>query len=229
MVPRLFSYFAFFSVLLTAISLASAQSTHDVEPPPQLTQKFSAGITGVPPLRTFQFSTAEFDEDGNVVLMNINSSFSFGYGNGRGQKLKEGQRLKRENTIQNYVVQVPYTEIVNGESVTRTRTETKTRTIPNQSRSGGWTIVNDDGLVEEMRTQISTTYKAEQVAWFDVGGNEITPEKIKDRLQDRTPFIVIGDAASIAPYFKHILQPNAIFVVQPKESGLKFEGKDLTK
>ena len=225
MFPRLYSISVLLISMPVTISLSTAQSSQNVEPPPQVTQIIGSQVTGAPQPRAFQFSTAELDEDGNIVLSRIESSFTTRFSQSR--ELKEGQRAYRTrgNVTQNYVVQVPYIEMVEGKPVAKMRTETKTRTIPN---AHVWKVVNEDGTEVERLTRISTTFKADQIACFDVSGIRISAEAIKGRLEERTPVIVVGDATAIAPYFKQILRPEAIFMLQPKKKGLKTETKDVS-
>ena len=112
MFPRLYSISVLLISMPVTISLSTAQSSQNVEPPPQVTQIIGSQVTAAPQPRAFQFSTAELDEDGNIVLSRIESSFTTSFSQSR--ELKEGQRAYRTrgNVTQTYVVQVPYIEMV---------------------------------------------------------------------------------------------------------------------
>ena len=103
-----------------------------------------------------------------------------------------------------YTISVPYTEIVDGKPVTRMRKETRTRTVQVQR-----------GKTETVGKTISSTYKIADVTAYSVAGEKLDEAKIKERLLDRAPVILVNSAQGISPYFETILKPETIFLVCP--------------
>jgi len=127
--------FCSLTVLLACGTLVSAQSSFDLEPPVQANPNSSQVIMSPDPdaIPVFKFATAELDGEGNITIATRRSK----------QKLvapmatpvsaeldPKGIRFT-ENVVQNYTVQVPYTETDGeGNVTTKMRVETRTRTVP---------------------------------------------------------------------------------------------------
>ena len=104
---------------------------------------------------------------------------------------------------QEYQVQVPYTVVEDGRNVTKTRAETRTRTL-NVLR----------GKTETTTTVNSTKMPLEKVKCFGVDGTELDEATLKERLSERKPVVLLNSAKAVSfEYFKHLLNPDAIFVV----------------
>ena len=110
------------------------------------------------------------------------------------------------NVAQHYQVQVPYTEVVDGKKVPRTRVETRTRTL---------TVYR--GKTETTMSVNSTKMALDKVTCFSVDGKELTEETIKKRLSERKPVFLVSSADAISfEYFKYLLKEDSIFVVVNK-------------
>lgn len=110
------------------------------------------------------------------------------------------------NVAQQYQVQVPYTEVVDGKKVPRTRVETRTRTL---------TVYR--GKTETTMSVNSTKMALDKVTCFSVDGKELTEETIKKRLSERKPVFLVSSADAISfEYFKYLLKEDSIFVVVNK-------------
>ena len=107
-----------------------------------------------------------------------------------------------ESVRKTYSVKVPYTEVVDGESVTRIRIETRTATIQ---------VLR--GTTETEAKTETISYKMAKVKCFSVDGTELDPAATKKRLSENSPVILINHQNAIAPYFEAILKPNALFLV----------------
>ncbi len=110
------------------------------------------------------------------------------------------------NVTQEYEVQVPYSVEEDGKAVTKTRAEKRTRTI-----------VVYRGKTETTPSINSKTYAMEKVKCFGIDGIKLDQATIKKRLTERRPCILINSEQGISPYFQSLLNPEAIFVVEPKE------------
>ena len=110
------------------------------------------------------------------------------------------------NVAQHYQVQVPYTEVVDGKKVPRTRVETRTRRL---------TVYR--GKTETTMSVNSTKMALDKVTCFSVDGKELTEETIKKRLSERKPVFLVSSADAISfEYFKYLLKEDSIFVVVNK-------------
>ena len=114
----------------------------------------------------------------------------------------EVEYAKQESVTTTFSIQVPYTEIVDGKPVTKTRTETRTRTI-NVMRGKTKTIAQTK----------KRTCKIESVKCFSVEGTELESSDIKKRLAENCPVILINSRNAIGPYFEAILKPETLFMV----------------
>jgi len=102
-----------------------------------------------------------------------------------------------------YSVKVPYTEIVDGISVSKTRTEVRTYDI---KLPVGYKH-------KEVIIGNTCTYKAASVTGFDVHGEAISEQEVVKRLADPQPVIIVSDRSSISPFFEHVLRPETMFFV----------------
>ncbi|MFK7768843.1 MAG: hypothetical protein AB8B55_16605 [Mariniblastus sp.] len=105
-----------------------------------------------------------------------------------------------------YTVTVPYTEIVDGVPTTRTRQETRTRSMQVMR-----------GKTETKSKIVTSKYKIGDLKAYSVTGKELDQATIEERISERTPVILINDAKAIAPYFQSLLKPETIFLVCPTE------------
>ena len=109
---------------------------------------------------------------------------------------------RTEQKTETYTVNVPYTEVVDGRSITKMRQEKRTRTV---SVTRGET---------ETKTSIdSETYELGKIKCFSVDGSELSQKAIQKRLGERQPVILINSPKGIAPYFKKLLKEDTIFMV----------------
>jgi hypothetical protein len=112
---------------------------------------------------------------------------------------------RQTNVTQEYQIQIPYTETINGKNVTKMRTETRTRTV-----------VAYRGKTNTTSRVIEQEYDSKSVKCFSVNGTELSQAEIQKRLADRQPVVLINSEQAISPYFETILHPNAMFVVSPE-------------
>ena len=107
------------------------------------------------------------------------------------------------SVTQEYQVQVPYTVEEDGKNVTRTRAETRTRTLM---------VLR--GKTETTATVNSTKISLEKAQCFGVDGKALDEATLKERLTERQPVVLLNSAKAVSfEYFKQLLHPNAIFVV----------------
>ena len=123
-----------FGLVASVGSVTIAQENFDLEPPLQVDASSEQMRHSPDPaaLPTFRFAVAELDGSGKVTVATKIAT----------QKLLVPMDVTldpdedprgipyTENVIQNYTVSVPYTENVDGKSITRMRQETRTRTVP---------------------------------------------------------------------------------------------------
>ena len=102
-----------------------------------------------------------------------------------------------------YRVTVPYTEMVDGQPQNKTRTEVRTRKIQVLT-----------GKTETKPKLNKAPTSLDQLKCFDLDGKPIDQGIVKERILERTPIILINSPKAIAPYFKAILKPDAMFVVR---------------
>lgn len=114
----------------------------------------------------------------------------------------EIEYAKKETVTAIYSIQVPYTEMVDGKTVTKSRSETRTRTV-NVMR----------GTTETTAKIKKTTYKLDSVKCFSVDGTELESSDIKERMAEKCPVILINSKKAIGPYFEAILKPETLFMV----------------
>ena len=122
--------FSINSLLITIfVAPMNAQSNFDLQAPVQADVRSQEVVLSPDPkaIPTFQFAVASLGENGKVVVNTASVK----------QKLVAKEpptdpsvETYTENVLQNYTVQVPYTETVDGKNVTKVRTETRTRTVP---------------------------------------------------------------------------------------------------
>ena len=107
---------------------------------------------------------------------------------------------------QEYQTQVPYTVVEDGKKVTRTRVETRTRTVSVYR-----------GQTETTMSVNSTKMALDKVTCYSVDGKELTEAIIKERLSERKPVFLVSSAdASSFEYFIYLLKEDSIFVVVNK-------------
>ena len=121
-------------------------------------------------------------------------------------KKPEIEPATMETVQQTYTLNVPYTEMVDGVPTTRTRMETRTRTMQVTR-----------GKTETKGKTVSSSYKIEEIKAYTVAGKELDEEAIKDRIAERAPVIVINSEKAISPYFEAILKPGTLFLVCPEK------------
>lgn len=125
-------------------------------------------------------------------------------------KIKSGEIKEPEikpavptQVTQEYQVQVPYTVVEDGKNVTRTRAETRTRMVM---------VLR--GKTETTTTVSSTKLALGKVQCFSVDGTELDEVAIKERLSERRPVVLLNSSKGVSfEYFKHLLNPDAMFVV----------------
>lgn len=99
-----------------------------------------------------------------------------------------------EQQTQEYTVQVPYTEEVNGETRTMMRTETRTRTV---------TVMR---MVMEERA-----FAIDGVSFASVSGKKVDDmNAIKKFLSEPKPALLTYYEDELAPYYKEVFKPNTI-------------------
>ena len=111
-----------------------------------------------------------------------------------------------QHVDQPYTVNIPYTVEEDGETVTRTRSETRTRTV-----------VVYRGKAETKSTIDTKSWPVEKLKCYGIDGMELDVETIKDRLSERQPVILVTSTEGITPFFKALLDPEAIFIISPKK------------
>ena len=126
-------------------------------------------------------------------------------------KMKEEDKTKvapakATQVQQSYQVNVPYTENVDGEEIARTRSEMRTRTV---------TVYR--GKTNTTAKIQSKAYPLKEVKCFGIDGSQLDEDTIKKRLSERQPVILINSEQGITPFFESLLNPEAIFVVTPKQ------------
>ena len=114
---------------------------------------------------------------------------------------------------QTYTVSIPFREMVDGKPVTRVRHDQRTRTV----------LVNKNSKAEVVPDIVSDTYELDDVKCFGIDGKSLTSDDVERRLAERKPVILINSEKQIEPYFEHLLQPEIVFVVQPKAVPIKSE------
>lgn len=119
---------------------------------------------------------------------------------------EEIEPASQVNVEQEYQIQIPYTETVNGKSVTKVRSENRTRTV-----------IAYRGKTNTTSKVVANEYETDAVKCFSVDGTELDQAEISKRLADRQPVVLINSEKAISPYFESILHPNAMFVVTPKQ------------
>ncbi len=127
-----------FLILVLSFSFATearAQSNFDLDPPMQADTNSQQVYMSTDPsaLPVFKFATAEIS-DGKVVVSTTKAEQKLlapmPGGSALSPELDPKGIAYTENVTQSYTVAVPYTEMVSGKAVTRTRMETRTRTVP---------------------------------------------------------------------------------------------------
>ena len=99
-----------------------------------------------------------------------------------------------------YSACVPYTEMIDGIPVPRSRLETRTRPA------------SDNELPKSLAPlQQSKSYVSSNLSFYDIHGNKL--EDVLESLEQYTPAIQIADADHIVPYFSRVLQPETLFLV----------------
>lgn len=108
---------------------------------------------------------------------------------------------------QEYTVNVPERIInENGDVTMQTKAQTRTRTI---------TVYRG-----ETKTDASVSVKTwamDKVQCFDVSGEALDLDVVKDRLSERQPVILVSSEQGISPYFEKLLNPEAILIVTPSK------------
>ena len=101
---------------------------------------------------------------------------------------------------------MPYTEIVDGESVARLRLATQPQQL---------SVLR--GKTKTTAVVKSAEYEIGKIKAYTVDGTEIPESKLEDRISDRIPVILVNNAQAISPYFKALLKPKTIFLVCPEK------------
>lgn len=110
------------------------------------------------------------------------------------------------NVTQEYTVNVPFSVDVDGETVTRTRSETRKSTV-----------VVFRGKTETKSTLNKKTLPVDKLKCYDIDGVELDVETIKLRLTERQPVILVTSVEGITPFFRALLNPEATFIITPEE------------
>ncbi|QEG23924.1 hypothetical protein [Mariniblastus fucicola] len=111
-----------------------------------------------------------------------------------------------KNVTMEYTVNVPQPVTEDGKVVMKTRAETRKRTVVVYRGKS------------ETKTELTTkTYSLDEVKCYGVDGSELDAESLKQRLVERQPVILLNSIEGITPFFETLLNPNAIFVVEPQE------------
>lgn len=129
-------------------------------------------------------------------------------------KKQEERKAKEEESTTRYsarleMVSVPYTTRVQyaeatetGEVVHKTKTVTRTRTVQVERGDTKTEVVFDN-----------ETYPNEGIDCFNVRGEKLELEKLKEIFSERQPVILVNSEKAITPYFETILKPGTIFMV----------------
>lgn len=125
-------FFLFATALVVVVFCSAplkAQSNFDLQAPLQADLQSQQVIMSPDPaaIPTFKFAVAGIGEDGKVVIETASGKQELLAIKPPGESTVE---IYTENVLQNYTVQVPHTEKVDGKNVTKMRTETRTRTVP---------------------------------------------------------------------------------------------------
>jgi hypothetical protein len=101
-----------------------------------------------------------------------------------------------------YNVYVPYSEIVDGIWVSRSRIERRSR------------LVSENEIPQTLEPlQRSKSYVRECLNFYDVDGRKLDVDDELESLDGYVPVIQIADPDHIAPYFSTILKPETRFLV----------------
>ena len=117
--------------ILSTSTTMFAQSNYDLAPPLQADINSQQVQMSPDPsaLPTFKFAMAKLNDDGEVEVATTSATQKLIAAiGGTKPDLSKGIPYT-ENVTQTYTVSVPYTEVVDGVSVTRTRAETRTRQV----------------------------------------------------------------------------------------------------
>ena len=124
----------------------------------------------------------------------------------KAKKKPEVESAKLESVTIQRVFQMPYTEIVDGESVARLRLATQPQQL---------SVLR--GKTKTTAVVKSAEYEIGKIKAYTVDGTEIPESKLEDRISDRIPVILVNNAQAISPYFKALLKPKTIFLVCPEK------------
>ncbi len=187
-------------MVATAVGLASgmilglgqvdAQSTFDLEPP---TQSASTIQTSSPagPIVPLVFAVAELNSDGKLEIV---------------RSIPKRVPIDKNTVVvpvqQTFTVQVPYTELVDGKQVTRTRSETRTRTVE---------VIRGPSKI--IAQQVKETVQLDEVSCFSSDGEPLKAKTVKKRLAERAAIILFQDKEQIHPFFKELVKPETVFIV----------------
>ncbi len=124
----------------------------------------------------------------------------------KAKKKPEVEPAKLESVTIQRVVQMPYTETVDGESVRRLRLGTQSQQL---------SVLR--GKTKTTAVVKSAEYEIGKIKAYTVNGTEIPESKLEDRISDRIPVILVNNPQAISPYFQALLKPNTIFLVCPEK------------
>lgn len=101
-----------------------------------------------------------------------------------------------------YTVCIPYSEVIDGVPVARSRLETRTR------------LVSENEIPKTLAPMLhSKWYACESLSFYDVQGKELNADDVLEGLDGFTPLIQIAAPKHIVPYFTKVLQPETRFLV----------------
>ena len=103
---------------------------------------------------------------------------------------------------QTYTSCVPYTVVIEGIPVARSRLETHTRLAPENELP--------QNLVP---LQQSDSYALSNLDFYDIHGDKLEITNVLDILVQYTPAIQIADPIHVVPFFSRVLQPETLFLV----------------
>ena len=115
-----------------------------------------------------------------------------------GESKREDEKLE----TQSHTVYVPYSEMVDGIPVSRSRLETRTR------------LVSENEIPQTLKPLTrSKSYIRERLNFYDVGGRRLDVDDTLRSLDGYVPVIQIADPDHLVPYFSKILKPGTRFLV----------------
>jgi len=101
-----------------------------------------------------------------------------------------------------YTVCVPYSEMIDGVPIARSRLETRTR------------LVSENEIPRSLvPLQQTKSIAFENLSFYNVDGQKLDANDVLNSLEQYIPVIHIADPNHVVPYFSKILKPETVFLV----------------